>query len=54
MPDVVRLLAAINDAPTDALEIEDEVIEPGARPGVRIGPRLARGRRVYRLVGPTP
>jgi GNAT superfamily N-acetyltransferase len=48
MPDVVRLLAAINDAPTDSLDIEDEVFSPQR---IRDFERsqAARERRIYRL-----
>lgn len=47
--DVARLSAAINDAPTDDLDIEDEVYSP-ERIRAFEAASMARGGRVYRLV----
>jgi GNAT superfamily N-acetyltransferase len=46
---VVTMTAAINDAPLDALEVEDEVFSPERVRAFERG-QQARGRRVYRLV----
>lgn len=47
--DVVRLTAAINDAPTDDLDVEDEVFT-AERLRAFEAAQAARGRRIYRLV----
>jgi GNAT superfamily N-acetyltransferase len=49
MADVVRMTAAINDAPTGDLEIEDEVFSPERVRAFETA-QLAAGRRLYRLV----
>ena len=48
LPEVARLTAAINDAPTDDLDVEDEVYDA---PRIRAfeTARLAQGHRLYRL-----
>src|SRR3954454_12336448 len=46
---MVELAAVINDAPTDALDIEDEVFTPERLAGYEDA-TLARGNRLYRLV----
>lgn len=47
--DVVRMTAAINDAPTDDLDIEDEVFSAERLRAFEVA-QAARGRRIYRLV----
>ncbi len=47
--DMVELVAAINDAPTDDLDIEDEVFSP-ERLAAYEESAMARGSRLYRLV----
>lgn len=47
--DVAGMTAAINDAPTDDLDVEDEVFSP-ERIRAFEAAQLARGRRIYRLV----
>jgi hypothetical protein len=47
--EMVALTSAINDAPTDDLDIEDEVYSP-ARLAAYEEASLARGNRLYRLV----
>jgi hypothetical protein len=49
MPDVAAMAGAINDAPTDDLDIEDEVFSP-ERIRTYVSAQLAYGRRLYRLV----
>lgn len=49
MPQLVHLTEAINDAPTDDLDIEDEVYSPARLRAFEAG-QAARGRRTYRLV----
>lgn len=49
LPDVVRMTAAINDAPTDDLDIEDEVFSPERVRAFETAAE-ARGARYYRLV----
>lgn len=49
MADVVTMTGAINDAPVDDLEIEDEVFSPERIRGFEEG-QIARGRRIYRVV----
>jgi GNAT superfamily N-acetyltransferase len=49
MDAMVGLTAAINDAPTDELDIEDEVFTPERLTAYEDGV-LARGNRIYRLV----
>lgn len=49
LDDVVRLTAAINDAPTDNLDIEDEEFSAERIRAMEVG-QQARGRRLYRLV----
>jgi GNAT superfamily N-acetyltransferase len=49
MDQVVRMTAAINDAPTDDLDVEDEVFSPERVRAFEDSQR-AHGRRVYRLV----
>ncbi len=49
MPDVVRMTEAINDAPTDDLDIEDEVFSP-ERIRAFEAAQQAQGWRLYRLV----
>jgi RimJ/RimL family protein N-acetyltransferase len=49
LPAVVAMTAAINDAPTDDLDIEDEVFSP-ERIRAYESAQLARGARFYRLV----
>jgi RimJ/RimL family protein N-acetyltransferase len=49
LPDVVRMAEAINDAPTDALDIEDEVFSP-ERIRAFEAAQQAQGWRLYRLV----
>lgn len=46
---VAEMAAAINDAPTDDLDIEDEVF-PAERVAAYERAQLARGRRLYRVV----
>jgi hypothetical protein len=46
---VAQMTAAINDAPTDDLDIEDEVFTP-ERIRRFESAQLGRGRRIYRLV----
>ncbi len=48
LDDVVALTAAINDAPTDDLQVEDEVFSPARIRGFEAAHR-ARGCRLYRL-----
>jgi len=48
LPEVARLTSAINDAPTDDLDIEDEVYE-GPRIRAFEAARVAQGHRLYRL-----
>ena len=47
--DVVTMTAAINDAPTDGLDIEDEVFTPARVRAFEVA-QLGHGRRIYRLV----
>jgi GNAT superfamily N-acetyltransferase len=49
LDDMVALTAAINDAPTDDLDIEDETFSAERIRAMEIGQR-DRGRRLYRLV----
>jgi GNAT superfamily N-acetyltransferase len=49
MADVVTMTAAINDAPTDDLDIEDEVFSPERVRAFETA-QVAQGRRIYRLV----
>ncbi|HEU4911398.1 MAG TPA: GNAT family N-acetyltransferase, partial [Actinomycetes bacterium] len=49
MPGVVTMVAAINDAPLDALDIEDEVFSPERLRGFEAA-QLAHGRRMRQLV----
>lgn len=49
LDDIVRLTAAINDAPTDDLDIEDEAFSAERVRAFEVGQR-DRGRRLYRLV----
>lgn len=49
LPEVVRMTAAINDAPTDDLDIEDEVFSPERIRAFEVAQR-AHGRRTYRVV----
>lgn len=49
MPAVVEMAAAINDAPTDDLDVEDEVYTPERMLGYRESQRAHR-RRTYQLV----
>jgi len=49
LSEVARMTEAINDAPTDDLDIEDEVFSP-ERIRAFEGAQLALGRRIYRLV----
>jgi GNAT superfamily N-acetyltransferase len=49
LPEVAELTAAINDAPIDDLDLEDEVFTP-ERVSAYEGAQAARGRRLYRLV----
>jgi GNAT superfamily N-acetyltransferase len=48
LDDVVRMTAAINDRPTDDLDVEDEVFSP-ERIRAFEQARLAEGRRLYRV-----
>jgi GNAT superfamily N-acetyltransferase len=48
LPEVARLTTAINDAPTDDLDVEDEVYS-GPRIRAFEAAHLAQGRRLYRL-----
>jgi len=48
MDDVVRMISAINDAPTDDLDIEDEVFSP-ERVRAFDAAQAAHNRRVYRI-----
>jgi GNAT superfamily N-acetyltransferase/RimJ/RimL family protein N-acetyltransferase len=49
MPAIVELTAAINDAPTDDLQIEDEKFSPERLRAAEVA-QVAAGRRQYRLV----
>ena len=49
LTDVVAMTAAINDAPTDDLDIEDEVFSP-ERIRAFEAAQAAHGRRIYRMV----
>jgi GNAT superfamily N-acetyltransferase len=49
LADVVAMTAAINDAPTDDLDIEDEVFSP-ERVRAFEAAQAARDRRIYRMV----
>ncbi|MFC0622712.1 GNAT family N-acetyltransferase [Kribbella deserti] len=49
LDDMVTLTASINDAPTDDLEIEDDVYSPERLRGFEIAQK-ARGRRLYRVI----
>jgi Sortase and related acyltransferases len=49
LDDVVTMTAAINDAPIDALEVEDEVFSPERIRAFERG-QQERGRRIYRVV----
>jgi GNAT superfamily N-acetyltransferase len=49
LADVANMTAAINDAPTDDLDLEDEVFSPD-RIRVFEASQLAHGRRLYRVV----
>ena len=48
LADVVRLTSAINDAPTDDLDVEDEVFSAPRIRAFEVA-QLAQGRRMYRL-----
>jgi GNAT superfamily N-acetyltransferase len=49
LPDIVTMTEAINDAPTDDLELEDEVFSP-ERVRLFEAAQIARNRRIYRIV----
>jgi RimJ/RimL family protein N-acetyltransferase len=49
LPAVTRLTASINDAPTDELQVEDEVFSPERIRGMEVA-QQARGQRFYRLL----
>jgi GNAT superfamily N-acetyltransferase len=49
LPAIAAMSAAINDAPTDGLDIEDEVFDPERIRGYEAA-QAAYGRRLYRLV----
>ncbi|HEU4422685.1 MAG TPA: GNAT family N-acetyltransferase [Pilimelia sp.] len=49
LPDIVTMTEAINDAPTDELDVEDEVFSP-ERVRLFEAAHAARNRRLYRIV----